>query len=93
MAERAAGYGLNPPKAKGARPACPCLLGNDIGAYNSCAHFCKYCYANYDKDAVKANMKKHDPGSPFLIGNSMPLDRVTIADQKSYITDQLEMKL
>ena len=72
---------------------CECVMGNDIGAYNSCAHFCKYCYANYDKDAVKANMKKHDPGSPFLIGNSMPLDRVTIADQKSYITDQLEMKL
>ena len=72
---------------------CECVMGNDIGAYNSCAHFCKYCYANYDKDAVKANMKKHDPESPFLIGNSMPLDRVTIADQKSYITDLLEMKL
>ena len=72
---------------------CECVMGNDIGAYNSCAHFCKYCYANYDKDAVKANMKKHVPGSPFLIGNSMPLDRVTIAEQKSYITDQMEMKL
>ena len=72
---------------------CECVMGNDIGAYNSCAHFCKYCYANYDKEAVRANMKKHDPDSPFLIGNAMPLDRVNIADQKSYITDQLTMEL
>lgn len=72
---------------------CECVMGNDIGAYNSCAHFCRYCYANYDKEAVRANMKKHDPDSPFLIGNAMPLDRVNIADQKSYITDQLTMEL
>lgn len=72
---------------------CECVMGNDIGAYNSCAHFCRYCYANYDKEAVRANMKKHDPDSPFLIGNSMPFDRVNTADQKSYITDQLTMEL
>ena len=72
---------------------CECVMGNDIGAYNSCAHFCKYCYANYDKEAVRANMKKHDPNSPFLIGNSMPLDRVNIADQRTYITNQMEMEL
>lgn len=70
---------------------CDCFMGNDIGAYNSCAHFCRYCYANYDREAVIANMKKHDPKSPFLIGNSMPLDRVHEAEQKSYITNQLEM--
>lgn len=72
---------------------CNCFMGNDIGAYNSCAHFCKYCYANYDREAVITNMKKHDPHSPFLIGNSMPLDRVNEAEQKSYITNQLEMKI
>ena len=72
---------------------CNCFMGNDIGAYNSCAHFCKYCYANYDREAVIANMKKHDPKSPFLIGNSMPLDRVNEPEQKSYITNQLEMEI
>ena len=40
-----------------------------------------------------ANMKKHDPDSPFLIGNSMPLDRVHEADQYSYIKDQVEMEI
>lgn len=72
---------------------CNCFMGNDIGAYNSCAHFCKYCYANYDKTAVINNMKKHNPDSPFLIGNSMPLDRVHEAEQHSYIIDQLEMNI
>ena len=42
------------------REGCECLLGNDIGAYNTCGHLCKYCYANYDAKIVKENMKKHD---------------------------------
>lgn len=28
---------------------CNCVQMVDIGAYNSCKHFCKYCYANYDE--------------------------------------------
>ena len=28
--------------------ACACLLGVDIGAYDTCGHLCKYCYANTD---------------------------------------------
>ena len=90
--EQAIGKKLIVPKSRHILD-CECVMGNDIGAYNSCAHFCKYCYANYDKEAVRANMKKHDPDSPFLIGNAMPLDRVNTADQKSYITDQLTMEL
>jgi hypothetical protein len=27
------------------RPGCSCAPGKDIGAYNSCPHFCAYCYA------------------------------------------------
>lgn len=29
---------------------CNCVEMVDIGVYNSCKHFCKYCYANYDED-------------------------------------------
>ena len=90
--EHAIGEKLEIPASRHIRE-CNCAMGNDIGVYNSCAHFCKYCYANYDKAAVIANMKKHDPDSPFLIGNSMPLDRVHEADQYSYIKDQVEMEI
>ena len=48
---------------------CNCVEMVDIGVYNSCKHFCKYCYANFDEDKVKDNMSKHDPDSPLLIGH------------------------
>lgn len=47
---------------------CDCVQMVDIGVYNSCPHFCKYCYANYDEDKVKSNFKNHDPNSSLLIG-------------------------
>ena len=50
---------------------------------------CKYCYANADKALVRANMKKHNPESPFLIGESMPGDVIHEAIQKSWIDRQL----
>ena len=34
---------------------CECVEMVDIGVYNSCKHFCKYCYANCDEDKVKEN--------------------------------------
>ena len=73
------------------KPICNCLMGNDIGAYNSCMHLCKYCYANFNKTLVKENYKLHNPKSPFLIGESTPDDKVTDAKQKSWrIDNELE---
>lgn len=46
---------------------CECVKTVDIGAYNSCPHFCKYCYANYDEKMVKRNYLNHDKTSSFLI--------------------------
>lgn len=48
---------------------CNCVQMVDIGVYNSCKHFCKYCYANYDENKVKYICMNHDVKSSLLIGN------------------------
>ncbi|MBR1413127.1 MAG: DUF1848 domain-containing protein [Bacilli bacterium] len=47
---------------------CHCVKMVDIGVYNSCKHFCKYCYANYDEKKVIENYQHHNPNSSLLIG-------------------------
>lgn len=47
---------------------CHCVEMVDIGVYNSCKHFCKYCYANYSEKDVKENYLNHNPKSSLLIG-------------------------
>jgi hypothetical protein len=53
-------------KEQGNRPGCRCALSRDIGAYNSCAHGCVYCYAVADRERAVARHREHDPASPFL---------------------------
>ena len=48
---------------------CECVQIVDIGAYNTCKHMCKYCYANYIEDIVNNNYLNHDINSSLLIGN------------------------
>ena len=91
MYERAIGRRLKIPRVPPARTACACYLGGDIGAYNTCGHFCRYCYANYDADVVKKNMRRHDPASPLLIGHLTPDDVVHDAKQESWIDPQLTL--
>mgnify|MGYP002579740363 CR=1 FL=1 len=90
--ENAIHMSLDMPKKQSLRKECACYLGNDIGAYNSRPHMCKYCYANYDADTVNANYARHDPTSPFLIGNLKADDKIHQADQKSWIDGQLVLK-
>ena len=42
-----------------------------VDVYNSCKHFCKYCYANYDEKKVLDNYKIHDDNSSSLIDFSV----------------------
>ncbi len=46
---------------------CNCVEIVDIGAYNTCNHLCKYCYANYDEKQVKNNIRQHNKYSSLLI--------------------------
>lgn len=87
--EHAIGERLTVPHRKNQRGICDCLLGSDIGAYNTCGHLCKYCYANADKEIVLKNMQLHDPDSPFLVGNYRKGDVVTQAKQSSYVNGQV----
>ena len=48
---------------------CHCAKMVDIGAYNTCLHLCKYCYANYDEKKVRSYHAQHDPNSTLLIGH------------------------
>ncbi len=89
--EMAIGETLSVPRRKNARGACNCLLGQDIGAYNTCGHLCKYCYANADRKIVLENMKRHDPKSPLLIGGVRKTDKITQAKQESYKTLQTSL--
>lgn len=86
--EKAIGKKLNAPKKKGARAECACYLSCDIGAYNTCRHLCKYCYANAEPSKVLAQSRRHDPKSPFLIGGYEKGDVIRDALQESWIDGQ-----
>lgn len=89
--EKAIGCRLDAPAQRSSRSACACLLNCDIGAYDSCGHLCRYCYANANANAVQRNMRLHDPNSPFLIGGSLPGDCIRDAVQESWKDGQLTM--
>lgn len=43
-------------RARGNRPGCDCAESRDIGAYDSCAHGCLYCYAVSDHDKARHSL-------------------------------------
>ena len=89
--ETAIGKKLIAPKGMGARAACACYLSCDIGAYNTCRHLCRYCYANAEPETVLAQSRLHDPASPFLIGHAAEGDTVRDVPQASWVDPQISL--
>ncbi|GAB6181403.1 DUF1848 domain-containing protein [Desulfotomaculum defluvii] len=81
--EKVIGMKLKKLRRKPSRSNCGCIPNRDIGAYNTCPHGCKYCYANDNQETVKRNLKLHDPKSPLLIGRLGKDDIVHDAVQES----------
>ncbi|MDE2166206.1 MAG: DUF1848 domain-containing protein [Alphaproteobacteria bacterium] len=53
-------------REKGNRPGCRCAESRDIGAYDSCAQGCAYCYAVADRARAIVRLKRQDAAAPML---------------------------
>lgn len=53
-------------RTKGNRPGCLCAESRDIGAYDSCAMGCGYCYAVRDRARAQRALASHDPSAERL---------------------------
>ena len=67
LAEKITGKKPKKWKTRG-KKGCNCAEMVDVGVYNTCKHFCKYCYANYYEKMVNDNTLRHDVNSSLLIG-------------------------
>jgi hypothetical protein len=62
------GKSFSTKKDKGQRPECNCVIGVDIGQYDTCRNRCTYCYANKNDKVFERNVCNYDVHAPALTG-------------------------
>ena len=67
------------------RENCHCLESIDIGDYNCCPHFCKYCYANYKEEDVMKRINMHSDTSSILIGTVTDANKIKVRNKWNYL--------
>ena len=53
-------------KRRPTREQCGCTESVDIGAYDTCAFGCCYCYATSSREAALKRLREHDPHDTVL---------------------------
>lgn len=91
LIEKIIGYTIKVEKDKNQREECGCVESIDIGAYNTCLNGCKYCYANYSDERVKANREFYDVHSPILCSKITKEDKINERVIKSIKEGQISL--
>ncbi|MFA9376556.1 MAG: DUF1848 domain-containing protein [Lachnotalea sp.] len=77
LVEKIIGCNIKVDKDKNQRADCGCVESVEVGSYNTCKNGCKYCYANYSYEKVKASCELYDVTSPILCGKIGEKDSIT----------------
>lgn len=91
LIENIIGCPIKVEKDKNQREECGCVESVEIGAYNTCLNGCKYCYANYSEEKVKASRALYDVHSPILCGKITDEDKITERVVKSIREGQISL--
>ena len=89
LIERILGCKLIAEKDKNQRRECGCVESVEVGSYNTCLNGCKYCYANFNDNRVRDNVKLYDQESALLCGTITSDDKITDRKVKSLKDSQI----